>query len=60
MSSRVVNDLVIDGTFAWQPEYGVETFAERHLGSVCRYVRNQKQHHAEGNLNARLEQSEPK
>lgn len=41
--------------FAWQKGYGVLSFSERHMRSVCAYVNNQKRHHRENNLNAILE-----
>lgn len=43
------------GGFAWQPEYGVTTFAERHLNQVVAYIENQPTHHAEGTLLASAE-----
>lgn len=33
-------------TFAWQPEYGVLSFGERHLPDVVHYVENQPARHA--------------
>jgi putative transposase len=44
--------------FAWQIEYGVLSVSEFHLPVVVRYVVNQRKHHAEGSLNARLERIE--
>lgn len=40
----------VGGGFAWQPEYGVTTFAERHLRQVVNYIENQALHHANGTL----------
>ena len=57
-SSRVVNEALQDAGFGRQTEYGIETFAERHLDVVCRYVTNQKTHHANGTTNPRLERFE--
>jgi len=36
--------------FYWQNEYGILSFGEKNLSSVVRYIRNQKQHHADGTL----------
>lgn len=36
--------------FGWQGEYGVTSFAERHLGTVVDYIDSQRQRHAEGSL----------
>ena len=41
--------------FAWQAEYGVVSFGERHLGWVVRYAHNQAQHHEQGTTIERLE-----
>jgi putative transposase len=43
------------GNFGWQDEYGVVSFAERHLPQVIRYVQRQKEHHQTGRLWSLLE-----
>jgi REP element-mobilizing transposase RayT len=40
---------------AWQPGYGLLTFAKRYLKYVVSYVNNQKQHHADSSLTIALE-----
>jgi putative transposase len=39
----------------WQNEYGVLTFSTSAIGAVVAYIQNQKSHHANGLLNARME-----
>jgi putative transposase len=39
----------------WQSGYGVVSFGTKDLPWVCEYVRNQKEHHASGNVHERLE-----
>ena len=41
---------------AWQPGYGVLTFAQRDLGRVMRYIQNQQRHHQSGKLSEKMEQ----
>ena len=41
----------------WQAGYGVVSFGTQHLEWVKRYVRDQKQHHGQGTMQPRLEQS---
>jgi hypothetical protein len=41
--------------FAWQVGYGVVSFGTRDLKWVVHYIRNQKEHHACGNVQDRLE-----
>jgi hypothetical protein len=36
--------------FSWQDGYGVFSFSPSHKDAVIEYIRNQKQHHADGNL----------
>jgi putative transposase len=56
-ASHFVNHEILPGyTFAWQDEYGVVSFGERHLPWVVRYAHGQARHHAEGTAVARLEQ----
>jgi len=48
-SSHFVNHgLETDGQFAWQAEYGVVSFGGKMLDTVVKYIKNQRQHHAEG------------
>jgi putative transposase len=48
-SSRIIAEQVVpDGTFLWQPNYGVFAVSESHRERVRQYIINQKQHHAEG------------
>ena len=44
--------------FEWQAEYGVLTISESQLSTVVRYALNQRQHHADNTLEARLERIE--
>ncbi len=45
-SSHAINQIT-GGGFAWQAEYGVVTFAERHLPQVMDYIHNQERRHAD-------------
>jgi len=55
-SSHHINHAISDEKgFAWQAEYGVVTFSERHLSNVVAYVQNQKQHHSECSIWESLE-----
>ena len=55
-SSHYINHVVKpDFEFYWQDEYGVLSFGEKNVASVVRYIHNQKQHHADGTLNATME-----
>ncbi|HEY3129170.1 MAG TPA: IS200/IS605 family transposase [Acidobacteriota bacterium] len=42
----------------WQEGYGAVSFGRKDLESVCDYIRRQKEHHARGTLNRRLECTE--
>ena len=44
--------------FRWQDGYGVLTFGARNLDTVVSYVQRQKEHHAQNDLLAYLEQVE--
>lgn len=56
-SSHFINHVIRpDFEFRWQTEYGLLSFGERNLPAIVRYIRNQKQHHANGDLIATLEQ----
>ncbi|HWL92861.1 MAG TPA: hypothetical protein VNT79_04950 [Phycisphaerae bacterium] len=39
----------------WQRGYGVVSFGKRNLNWVLDYVRRQREHHANGRIEARLE-----
>ncbi|MCP4140542.1 MAG: IS200/IS605 family transposase [Chloroflexi bacterium] len=43
----------------WQDEYGVLSFGEKNLPYIVRYIKNQKQHHAEDTIQDRLERFSP-
>jgi putative transposase len=45
--------------FKWQDGYAVLSLGERSLPTVISYVRNQKEHHAQGTTNAVFEQMAP-
>jgi putative transposase len=60
-SSREINRQLMsdDGqTFSWQAEYGVLSFAQRQLETVCRYVANQRERHQRGQVREALERSQ--
>ena len=55
-SSHFVNHTILPGfKFYWQSEFAVLSFAERNLPAIVRYIKNQKQHHAQNTLNDALE-----
>jgi putative transposase len=57
-SSHFVNhEIQPEYKFAWQDEYGVVSFGERHLGWVVRYVHDQAQHHEQSTITERLERT---
>ncbi len=57
-SSHFVNHEIQPGhKFAWQEEYGVVSFGERHLDWIVRYVQDQAQHHGQGTTVQRLERA---
>jgi putative transposase len=39
----------------WQNGYGIVSFGTKDLDWVCRYIRNQKEHHKRGTIHERLE-----
>jgi REP-associated tyrosine transposase len=51
INHEIVNRKLLD----WQEGYGVVSFGTRDLEWVIQYVRNQKQHHAKGTTQERLE-----
>jgi putative transposase len=56
-SSHTINQMfpALAERFAWQVGYGVISFGTRDLKWVVRYIRNQKEHHAHGKIEDRLE-----
>ncbi|GAB4414121.1 MAG: IS200/IS605 family transposase [Anaerolineales bacterium] len=55
-SSHFVNHgLNMQGRFAWQAEYGVVSFSGKSLASVVKYVKDQREHHADDTCIAELE-----
>ena len=58
-SSHEINHKLGDGNgkiLEWQSGYGVVSFGTRNLPWVKEYVRNQREHHASGKIETRLEQ----
>jgi putative transposase len=53
-SSRMLSQHLAHG-FGWQAEYGVVSFAERHLPPVLAYITDQPRHHANNTLWSALE-----
>ena len=53
-----MNQLTGTGGSFWQPGYGALTFAKRDLAHIIAYVENQKQHHRDGTLSAKMERME--
>ncbi len=54
-SSHHINEEYANGSFGWQPEYGVLSVSETALPVVILYVDNQKRHHLEDALNQHME-----
>jgi len=58
-SSHFVNHVLMPGYyFAWQAEYGVQSFSEKDLPAVVNYVKHQKEHHLQGKIWEKFEQAE--
>ncbi|MGH2535328.1 MAG: IS200/IS605 family transposase [Thermomicrobiales bacterium] len=60
-SSHLVNHVeqgYDQDVFHWQAEYGALSFGKRSLSSIVGYVKNQRTHHAAGDLWPTFEQSE--
>ena len=57
-SSHEANQKLGHKVLDWQAGYGVVSFGTKDLEWVKRYVRNQKEHHATGTLEPRLERIE--
>ena len=45
----------LEGSFAWQSEYGVLSVSEANAPMIVNYIRMQQKHHAEYTLNPALE-----
>jgi putative transposase len=45
----------LDATFKWQEGYSVHSFGASNKEWVCKYIQNQKQHHAEQTTKSYLE-----
>ena len=56
-SSHLITD-VLKIPFEWQQGYGVFSVSESDLDRVIRYIRNQKQHHANNTLIGEWEQTD--
>ena len=54
-SSYYINHEVRPKSLQWQRGYGIVTFGSKDLKWVVEYIRNQKQHHANGTVHERLE-----
>ena len=54
-SSHEVNRRLERKVLEWQRGYGVVSFGRAHLEWVVHYVLNQREHHAEGKVERRLE-----
>jgi REP element-mobilizing transposase RayT len=56
VSSRFINQrLILDELFKWQVGYGAFTISRWDLHRIINYVKNQKKHHASGDLERDLE-----
>ena len=54
-SVKINQSGLCDQKFYWQSSYSIFSFRESELLNIIRYVKNQKQHHAEGCLRNSLE-----
>jgi REP element-mobilizing transposase RayT len=54
-TSHDVNQLLAQKLLEWQRGYGVVSFGKAHLDWVLDYIKHQREHHASGRLEARLE-----
>ncbi len=57
-SSHSLNEAFTARDFAWQRGYGVVSFGTRAMDWVVAYILNQKQHHAVGTAEERLERTD--
>ena len=59
-SSHFVNHVIVPKfKLYWQDEYGVLSFSEKNIPAIVRYIKNQKQHHADGSIQDGLERFSP-
>jgi len=58
-SSYQINKITGRKAIEWQHGYGVVSFGTRDTQWVVDYIKNQKEHHAKGNIFERLEKIEP-
>ena len=56
-SHFVKNQLADCESFKWQEGYGVFSVTPAHIDKVIAYIQNQKQHHANGELHSRWEET---
>ena len=54
INNKIANSKLLE----WQHGYGVVSFGRKDLPWVVRYIHNQKQHHAQGRIEQRLEKIE--
>ena len=54
-SAHDINEATGRTSLQWQRGYGVVSFGKRNLGWVLQYIANQREHHARGNVQHRLE-----
>ena len=54
-SVRINQSGLCDQKFYWQTSYSIFTFRESELPGIIRYIKRQKQHHAQGPLRNSLE-----
>jgi REP element-mobilizing transposase RayT len=54
INHEIANRKLLD----WQQGYGVVSFGTKDLKWVIEYVKNQKQHHAQGSISRRLERDD--
>jgi len=57
-SHHINHEVARRGTLVWQTGYGVVSFGKKDLPFVVEYIRNQKAHHARGQVYDRLERIE--
>jgi len=58
-AAREVNRRMGHKAIEWQRGYGVVSFGRKNLSWVVEYVQRQREHHASGRVQQRLEASEP-
>ncbi len=54
-SSKFVNEQgLVRGRFQWQEGYAAFSYSHSHITRVCRYIENQRDHHARGKFTKEL------